>query len=91
MAGTLVRSFVSMCWEGGCAGLYLHSSAEESRYFGRRGGRLVCVPAAFLVLGVAIITTALLAGKFYYVHKGDLWSMYFLSINLGILLSRVIQ
>lgn len=55
------------------------------------GVGLVCVPAAFLVLGVAIITTALLAGKFYYVHKGDLWSMYFLSIYLGILLSRVIQ
>lgn len=54
-------------------------------------GGVVCVPAAFLVLGVAIITTALLAGKFYYVRKGDLWSMYFLSINLGILLSRVIQ
>lgn len=51
----------------------------------------VCVPSAFVVLGVAIITTALLAGKFYYVHKGDLWSMYFLSIYLGILLSRVIQ
>lgn len=72
---------------------------RESRYFGKKqagggsgGGRMdVCVPSVFLGLGVAIITTALLAGKFYYVHKGDLWSMYFLSIYLGILLSGVIQ
>lgn len=71
--------------------MYLHSSAEGEQVFWKEQAVCVCVPSAFVVLGVAIITTALLAGKFYYVHKGDLWSMYFLSIYLGILLSRVIQ
>lgn len=82
-----------MCWKGGCAGLYLHSSAEGEQVFWKKQAGCVCacVPSVFVVLAVAIITTALLAGKFYYVHKGDLWSMYFLSIYLGILLSRVIQ
>lgn len=73
---------------GGARGWDFHLGAARAGIWEAAGG---AVPSAVAGLGVAISTTALLAGKFYYVHKGDLWSMYFLAIYLGILLSRVIQ